>query len=87
MRIICPYCGERDVEEFSIQGEVAGPRPVPSDFGPEDLDAFHTYTHLRVNEFGPTREYWYHAAGCRRWLTVSRDTRDHSILGTELAKR
>jgi methylglutamate dehydrogenase subunit B len=87
MRISCPYCGERDAEEFSIQGEAAGPRPVPSDFGEGDRDAFHVYVHLRVNEFGPTREYWYHAAGCRRWLIVSRDTRDHAVLGVELARR
>jgi heterotetrameric sarcosine oxidase delta subunit len=87
MRIICPYCGERDAEEFSIQGETAGPRPTPTDFGDTDLEAFHAYVHLRANEFGPTREYWYHAAGCRRWLTVTRDTRDHAILGVELARR
>jgi sarcosine oxidase subunit delta len=86
MRIPCPYCGERDAEEFSIQGEAAGPRPIPSDYGDGDRDAFHAYVHLRANEYGPTREYWYHAAGCRRWLTVSRDTRDHKILGVELAK-
>jgi heterotetrameric sarcosine oxidase delta subunit len=87
MRISCPYCGERDAEEFSIQGEAVGPRPVPSDFGEGDLEAFHAYLHLRANEYGPTREYWYHAAGCRRWLIVSRDTRDHAILGAEMAKR
>jgi heterotetrameric sarcosine oxidase delta subunit len=85
MRILCPYCGVRDAEEFAIQGEVAGPRPEPGDFGPAALDAFHDYVHLRANEYGPTREYWYHAAGCRRWLIVSRDTRGHAILKTEFA--
>ena len=85
MRIPCPYCGERDAEEFSIQGEAAGPRPIPSDYGDGDRDAFHAYVHLRANEYGPTREYWYHAAGCRRWLIVSRDTRDHAVLKTEFA--
>jgi methylglutamate dehydrogenase subunit B len=80
MQIPCPYCGERDAEEFSIQGEVAGPRPVDGDPG-----AFHAYVHLRANEYGPTREYWYHANGCRRWLVVSRDTRNHAILGVEFA--
>ena len=48
MRIICPYCGVRDAEEFAIQGEVAGPRPEPGDFGPAVLDAFHDYVHLRA---------------------------------------
>ena len=39
------------------------------------MDAFHAYAHLRVNEYGPTKEYWYHANGCRRWLVVSCATR------------
>jgi heterotetrameric sarcosine oxidase delta subunit len=82
MRICCPYCGERDAEEFSIQGEAVGPRPEDG-----DMEAFHAYVHLRVNQYGPTKEYWYHANGCRRWLVVSRDTRDHSVLSVELARR
>ena len=81
MRINCPYCGERGVEEFSVRGEVAGPRP---DAG--DLDAFVAYVHLRANEYGRTREYWYHVNGCRRWLILTRDTRDHAILSVEYAK-
>jgi sarcosine oxidase subunit delta len=85
MQIVCPYCGARDAAEFAVQGEVAGARPTPTDFGEADRDAFHDYVHLRVNEHGPTREYWYHAAGCRRWLVVTRDTRDHAILKTGFA--
>jgi len=53
----------------------------------DDTAAFHAYVHLRANEYGPTKEFWYHANGCRRWLIVSRDTRDHSILGVEFAQR
>jgi sarcosine oxidase subunit delta len=87
MRIPCPYCGERDAEEFSIQGEAAGPRPPPTDFGDGDAKAFHTYVHLRINDFGLTKENWYHVQGCRRWLVVSRDTRNHSVLGVEFAKK
>ena len=82
MRINCPYCGERDAEEFSVRGEVAGPRP-----GEGDMDAFVAYVHLRANEHGQTREYWYHANGCRRWLVLARDTRDHAILSVEYTKR
>lgn len=81
MRISCPYCGEREAGEFAIQGEAAGPRPA--DGAPE---AFHAYVHLRDNAFGPTQEYWYHANGCRRWLLVTRDTRDHAILSAVLVK-
>jgi sarcosine oxidase subunit delta len=85
LRIHCPYCGERDAEEFSIQGEVAGPRPATSPTGEGDLEAFHTYVHLRVNDFGLTSEYWYHASGCRRVLVVLRDTRNHAILDVKFA--
>ncbi len=80
MRLACPYCGEREAEEFSILGEVAGPRPADN-----DLKAFENYVHLRDNAFGPTAEYWYHANGCRRWLRVRRDTRDHAVLAVEFA--
>jgi heterotetrameric sarcosine oxidase delta subunit len=80
MRLTCPYCGEREAEEFSILGEAAGPRPEGG-----GQDAFHAYVYLRDNGFGPTQEYWYHAAGCRRWLLVERDTRDHAILSTRFA--
>lgn len=82
MRIPCPYCGERDAEEFSIQGEAAGPRPESG-----GLDEFHAYVNLRDNILGPTKEYWYHANGCRRWLLVARDTGNHAILSVELARR
>jgi len=85
MRIPCPYCGARDSEEFSIQGEVAGPRPSPLQGSAADISAFHTYVHLRSNDFGLTKEYWYHANGCRRLLVVSRDTRNHAILGVSFA--
>ncbi len=80
MIIPCPYCGERDAEEFSVLGEVAGPRPAGG-----DLAAFVAYVHERDNAFGAAREYWYHANGCRRWLRLTRDTRNHAILAAEFA--
>jgi sarcosine oxidase subunit delta len=83
MRIPCPFCGERDGEEFQVLGEAAGPRPDPT--GADAEARFVDYVHLRDNPAGPHREYWYHAAGCRRWLVVSRDTRDHAVLGLAIA--
>jgi len=87
MRITCPYCGTRDSEEFSIQGEVAGPRPSAPPADALDIEAFHAYVHLRANDFGLTQEYWYHVNGCRRLLVVSRDTRNHAILGVSFASK
>jgi sarcosine oxidase subunit delta len=85
MRITCPYCGDRDSEEFSIQGEVASPRPAAESSSGADIAAFHAYLHLRANDFGLTKEYWYHVNGCRRLLVVARDTRNHAVLGVEFA--
>jgi sarcosine oxidase subunit delta len=34
---------------------------------------------MRDNAAGPQRERWFHFAGCRRWLTIERDTRTNEI--------
>ncbi|MEO6338900.1 MAG: sarcosine oxidase subunit delta [Caulobacteraceae bacterium] len=84
MRIPCPFCGERDSHEFVSRGEAAPPRPDPA--GPGAEGQFFEYLYLRDNPAGPNREHWYHAAGCRQWLLVERDTRTHAILGVSLTK-
>lgn len=78
MRLPCPFCGERDVQEFVCRGEAASPRPDPSAEEAEGL--FADWLYLRDNPCGPNREHWYHASGCRRWLVVERDLRSHSVL-------
>ena len=83
MRIPCPFCGERDSEEFQVLGGDAGPRPDPA--GEDAPERFFAYVYLRDNPAGPHREHWYHANGCRLWLVVTRDTRDHTILDVSLA--
>jgi methylglutamate dehydrogenase subunit B len=83
MRIACPFCGERDAEEFAVLGSDPGPRPDPAMPGAQAR--FSDYVHLRPNPAGLNRELWYHASGCRRWLRVRRDTRTHQILSVELA--
>ncbi len=80
MRIPCPYCGPRDSSEFAYHGD-AGPRR-PAD---GDAATMATYVYLRDNPAGPMEELWYHAYGCRSWLVVCRDTRDHAITGVRLA--
>jgi heterotetrameric sarcosine oxidase delta subunit len=79
MRIPCPYCGDRDVHEFVYRGDAEPKRP-DSDTG------FYEYLYLRENSAGTMREHWYHAQGCRNWIAVTRDTTDHSIRGSVLAK-
>ena len=81
--ITCPHCGIRPKEEFTIRGDASVVRPAPS----ASDEAWHRYVHIRDNPRGRYLEHWHHASGCRRWLVVARDTRDHSILGVELAQR
>ena len=83
MRIACPYCGERDVQEFTYLGDAAKVRPDGMDATP---DAMHDYVYLRDNPAGTHRELWYHAAGCHAWLAVVRDTRTHTISEVEPAR-
>jgi sarcosine oxidase subunit delta len=81
MRIPCPYCGERDAQEFVYRGDASPKRPEPG----AGEAAFADYLYQRDNIAGPIRERWYHAQGCRTWIVVERDTRTHAISGAWLA--
>jgi len=82
VRIGCPYCGERGNEEFSYLGDAAPVRPDP---GAASAQAFADYVYLRDNPRGVHRELWYHGAGCRALLVVTRDTMSHEITRVEYA--
>jgi methylglutamate dehydrogenase subunit B len=77
MRLTCPYCGDRDAGEFVHRGDAAPTRPENG--GADEDAAMFAYVYLRDNPAGPITEHWYHAAGCRRWLTVTRDTVTHTV--------
>lgn len=76
MRIACPHCGPRDVQEFTYLGD-AGPRR-PDGLAATDA-AMLEYVYLRDNPRGPHEELWHHGAGCQTWLVVCRDTLTHAI--------
>jgi heterotetrameric sarcosine oxidase delta subunit len=84
MRIPCPFCGERDVHEFTYLGDATIERPDPAQ--PDAPDRFHEYVYLRDNPAGRHEEWWYHAQGCRSWVKAVRDTRSHAVTGTSLAR-
>ncbi|MGH8859748.1 MAG: sarcosine oxidase subunit delta [Jatrophihabitantaceae bacterium] len=69
-RIPCPHCGLRDAAEFRHQGECRV-RPDPRTATPQE---WRTYLYAQDNVAGWTRETWYHAFGCQRFVTVERDT-------------
>jgi methylglutamate dehydrogenase subunit B len=85
MRITCPYCGPRGYDEFAYHGDATLTRPDPT--GPEAEQAFCDYVYFRDNPSGRHREWWYHAAGCRMWLCVERDTRSHAVLSAVAASQ
>jgi methylglutamate dehydrogenase subunit B len=77
LRIPCPCCGERDTREFSYLGDATVRRP---DTAAADSErAFFEYVYLRDNPAGEHEEFWYHAAGCRSWLVVKRNTVTHEV--------
>ncbi len=83
MRIPCPFCGERDVREFTYLGDATLRRPDPA--APDAERRVFDYVYLRDNPAGPHPEHWYHGQGCRSWIEVARDTRNHRIDGASLA--
>lgn len=73
--IDCPNCGKRPLEEF-LHGEIPVVPESLTDPDERDLDrAF-----MRANPEGPNTERWFHAFGCRRWMTLTRDTRTDEVL-------
>ena len=69
----CPNCGPRSYHEFSFGGELRRYDPDAT----EEEDYRNTW--LRANAAGPQQERWFHFAGCRRWLTLERDTRSNTV--------
>ncbi len=84
MRIQCPFCGERDLSEFSYRGDAGFKRPDAA--APDAARRFFEEVYLRVNPAGVHEELWYHVFGCRSWLKVTRNTRTHEILAVVLSK-
>ena len=74
--LTCSRCGRRSLDEFIFGGER---RPVPAWItDPDERDFDEVW--ILENPEGVTTERWFHAAGCRRWLTVGRDTAIDTVL-------
>ena len=84
MRISCPFCGPRELGEFTYLGDASTRRPLADAEGAEA--AFYDYVYLRDNVAGNMDEHWYHGGGCRAWLMVTRNTVTHEILAVEAAQ-
>lgn len=76
LHITCPHCGSRSVEEF-IYGEIPEVPDAITEPDARDVDR----GFMRTNPEGVQTERWFHLFGCRRWLTLQRDTRTDEVLG------
>ncbi len=76
--ITCPHCGERDLAEFAYGGEAHIARPRWRD-GMDDAE-WADFVFMRSNPKGVFAERWNHAAGCRRWFNMLRNTATDDIL-------
>ncbi len=74
--ITCPTCGRRPVEEYAFGGELRGVFEQITDPTERDVD----YVWMYDNVEGVTVERWFHRAGCRRWLTLRRDTMTDAVV-------
>ena len=82
MRIACPHCGPRGLDEFLYTQDAAVTRP--QDGGAAPAQDWVDYVYMRENARGARREYWYHQAGCHAWLVITRDVSSHQIISVEL---
>jgi heterotetrameric sarcosine oxidase delta subunit len=77
LSIQCPYCGERDQDEFHYGGEATVDRPAQPE-GSGDAE-WGRYLFYRENRMGMHLERWVHDFGCRQWFLLERDTLTHEI--------
>ncbi len=84
MRISCPYCGERSLDEYLYIGDATVTRPEPASANAQA--DFYKYAYERTNPAGPHNELWYHSAGCHAWLVVTRNVATHAISDVKLAR-
>ena len=78
--IECPWCGLRDETEFQCAGEAHIARPLETEKLSDE--GWADYLFMRSNPKGLHREQWLHAAGCRRYFNVERDTVSYQITGS-----
>ena len=84
--IKCPYCGERDQSDFAHAGEAHIARPKWRD---DMTDAeWADFVFMRKNTKGIYAERWIHAAGCRKYFNMLRNTATDEVLAVyEVGKK
>jgi heterotetrameric sarcosine oxidase delta subunit len=80
LKLDCPNCGPRSVQEFRYGGEY---HPRPADPAAVDDEAWSDYLYMRANRLGVQQEWWYHRAGCGLWFLATRHTKTNEVMTTK----
>lgn len=79
LMVPCPNCGRRPFTEFVCGGELPEHGTAEPEAGSDPLEADFQRVWQRRNVAGPQVERWFHTAGCRRWVTLTRNTLTNEI--------
>jgi methylglutamate dehydrogenase subunit B len=72
-RLVCPFCGPRELREFEFH------KTLPAGPG----SAF-SRTYERIDRPELSVEHWQHVGGCRGWLLIHRNPTSGAVLETRL---
>jgi len=72
-RLICPFCGPRELREFEFHKTLPEPGASP-----------YARVYERVNRPDDSLEHWQHVLGCRAWLRVRRNPSTGAVLETRI---
>ena len=72
-RLVCPFCGPRELQEFEFHKTL----PVP---GPTGYAAVYE----RIDRPDTSLEHWQHVQGCRAWLRVRRNPSTGAVHAIDL---
>lgn len=75
--INCPYCGERNEDEFVYGGDIEHRRPEdPASMTDAE---WCEYIYTVPNVKGWATEHWWHVRGCNRWITIQRNSASNEV--------
>lgn len=68
-RIVCPFCGPRELEEFTFHKTLS-----------ERNAGDYCEVYERVERIDSSVEHWQHVKGCRTWIVVRRNPSTGEVL-------
>jgi len=72
-RLVCPYCGPRELREFAFHKTLAAASATP-----------YARVYERLASRDVSEEHWQHVGGCRSWLYVRRNPSTGEVLEIQL---